>query len=252
MSSVPDNWYEKFFAGINCEIWERAASDEWTKQEVDFLIKSLQVVPGDSLLDVPCGFGRHALALAKQGYSITAIDISDEFIKKLKARILKDDLPIEVIHADILTVDLSEAAKFDGAYCLGNSFGFFDYSGMQIFTTKIAEALRPGSKFIINSGMVAESVIPNFAKTRSFTLGDLTMDVSNHYDAGESCMTSSLRYIWDDKVEVHRFKHYVYTLGEITRLLKDAGLKVLEVFSSADRTAYQFGDEQMYLVAEKK
>lgn len=35
-NDVPDNWYETFFSGINCEIWEKAVTPEWTNAEVEF------------------------------------------------------------------------------------------------------------------------------------------------------------------------------------------------------------------------
>lgn len=249
--TVPDNWYETFFEGVNCEMWEKAVTPEWTNAEVEFLKKHLQVVPGDSLLDVPSGFGRHALALAREGYSVTAIDISAAFVKKLKKKIQADDLPIEAVRSDFLTLEFPENSKFDGAYCLGNSFGYVDYEGMRTFTGKIAGALRPGSKFIINSGVVAESILPNFPKSNSYTLGDLKMEIVNDYNPAESYMTSDLRYTRGNRVEEHRFKHYVFTISEIHRLLKEAGLHVLNVFSTTDGKGYKLGDQQMYLVAEK-
>ena len=36
--NIPDNWYESFFSGINCEMWEKAATKEWTDAEVAFLM----------------------------------------------------------------------------------------------------------------------------------------------------------------------------------------------------------------------
>lgn len=47
-----------------------------TAEEVDFVIDELRLKPGAAILDVGCGTGRHAVALARKGYSVTGIDLS--------------------------------------------------------------------------------------------------------------------------------------------------------------------------------
>src|SRR4051812_31850957 len=101
---IPDNWYETFFQGINCEMWQKAGTKEWTDAEVAFLISVFNLSKGSKILDLPCGTGRHSLELAVQGYNMTAIDISAEFINSLKAKVAIQNLPIEIIHANILSL----------------------------------------------------------------------------------------------------------------------------------------------------
>lgn len=249
MNSIQNDWYIYFFAGLNCTMWERAVTPEWTRQEADFLVHELNVAPGAALLDVPCGFGRHTLELARRGYRLTGIDISDQYTRQLHEQATAEQLPIRVIHGDILTSDLGTG--FDGAYCLGNSFGYVDYAGMQAFVRNVASALRPGARFVINSGVVAESILPNFPKTKHYVLGDLTMDIRNTYVVSESYMATELTYTQHGHIEQHRFKHYVYTLSEISRLLAAHGLQTLSVYGATNRKPYQLGDAQLYLVAEK-
>lgn len=249
MNTIQNEWYTDFFAGLNCAMWERAVTNEWTNAEVDLLLATLNVSPGAALLDVPCGFGRHALELARRGYCPTGVDVSAEFVETLRARASAERLPVRVIHGDALTTELPHA--FDGAYCLGNSFGYVDYDGMRTFVQKVANALKPGARFVINSGLVAESILPNFPRTKHFVLGDLTMDIRNTYEVGESYMATELTYTQADRVEQHYFKHYVYTLAEIKRLLAGCGLQPVVVYNSTEQHRYDLGDAQMYLVAEK-
>ncbi|MEL7156590.1 MAG: class I SAM-dependent methyltransferase, partial [Actinomycetota bacterium] len=56
-----------------------------TAQEVGALIDLLDLRPGDRVLDVGCGPGRHALALAEAGMAVTGIDISPRFIDLARA-----------------------------------------------------------------------------------------------------------------------------------------------------------------------
>jgi len=52
-----------------------------TEQEVTFLVDVLGLAPGSRVLDVGCGPGRHALALARQGIEVLGVDISDRFVE---------------------------------------------------------------------------------------------------------------------------------------------------------------------------
>lgn len=251
-NQVNDNWYEDFFHGLTCEIWEKAIPDEVTKQEVDFLLSELNVQKGQHILDLPCGFGRHAIELANSGLKVTAIDISETFMEVLISKIRAEKLNITAIHGDILTTEIK--GKFSGAVCLGNSFGYFNLDKMQVFVEKVAAALEPGAKFIINSGMIAESILPNllkYAENRIYNFGNINMEVINTYQVEDSYLVSNLLYTKEGKTEQTAFKHYVFTLAEVKRLLKRCGLSILSTYSSVTKEAYKLGDQQIYIVAEK-
>ena len=249
-NKVKDNWYEDFFQGINCELWEKAVSPDWTKQETDFLIGELNLKKGQHLLDIPCGFGRHSIEFAKRGFHVTGIDISQTFITGLTAKIKSDKLNITAIRADILTMQLNQ--KFSGAICMGNSFGYFNFDKMKLFVEKVSSGLETGGRFIINSGMIAESILPNFSKNKSFTFDNITMDITNIYDVGDNYMVSTILYTKETRKEEHSFKHYVFTLGEVKRLLQLYGLITIATYSSPSKATYNLGDQQIYIVSEKK
>jgi SAM-dependent methyltransferase len=51
-----------------------------THQEVDFLVGALGLAPGVRVLDIGCGPGRHAHALAARGFEVVGVDLSERFI----------------------------------------------------------------------------------------------------------------------------------------------------------------------------
>lgn len=51
-----------------------------TENEVAFLVDQLGLVAGDRVLDVGCGPGRHAHALAERGIEVVGVDISQRFV----------------------------------------------------------------------------------------------------------------------------------------------------------------------------
>ena len=52
-----------------------------TAQEVRFIIDALRLEPGDRLLDVGCGPGRHSRALRESGIDVVGLDISLDFLR---------------------------------------------------------------------------------------------------------------------------------------------------------------------------
>jgi cyclopropane fatty-acyl-phospholipid synthase-like methyltransferase len=72
------------------------------------LASELCLKQGQQLLDIPCGFGRHAVEFSKRGYKVTCIDISHTFISALIQKIKSHKLSVEAIQADILIVNLSQ------------------------------------------------------------------------------------------------------------------------------------------------
>lgn len=248
-TAIPDNWYETFFRGINCEMWEKAITPEWTNAEVAFIQDIMNLPAGASVLDIPCGTGRHTVMLARQGFQLTAVDIVEDYINSLKEIVEAEQLPVNIMHANILFVQLDSV--YDGAFCLGNCFGYFSYEGMQTFIQKVAAALKPGAKWIIHSGLMAESFLTKFIKEKTYELPGLTMHINNDYDEWNSCLLTTLTYTKDGKEEVHRFKHHVYTIAEVIRLLKKYGLKTISLYSSTNKETFHLGDAQVYMVAEK-
>ena len=246
---VQDNWYEHFFSGINCEMWERAIPDDLSAKEVDYLIGIMDVKKGAEILDIPSGFGRLAIPMANKGMNLTCIDISEQFMSGLERKVEEERLPIRTIRGNILTLDLK--GMYDGAYCMGNSFGYFDFTGMNQFVKKISTCLKPGAKFVINSGMAAESILTHFPQEKSYVLGDLTMHINNEYIVEDSCLVPHLTYTKNGVSEIHHFKHYVYTIAEIKRLLVSYDLKIIALHSGFQKEPFVLGSPQVFIVCEK-
>lgn len=152
-----ENWYKTFFNGLAVELWHYIPTPAFTQSEVDFIKEISGIKANGKILDVPCGSGRHTLALAAQGFHLTGVDISPENICMLRAA--AGTLPISAVCADIMEYTIEDA--HDAAICMGNSFSYFPYDRMVQFAAKICNALKPGGVFIVNSGTIAESLCPH-------------------------------------------------------------------------------------------
>ena len=254
---IPYMWYHDFFHGLPQDAWRAAQTDEQTQLDLELLVEMLEFGPGDRLLDVFCGYGRHALPLSRMGARVTGVDISDEYIADLKANAGK--LPLTAVQGDFLQLtnaDLAVDALFDAAYCLGNSFSFFPRSDMLSFLTRIGSLLKPGGRFLAHSEMIAESVLPEYQARNWQPIGDgvehpILLLVENEYDPLESRIDSHLTYVRDGVTQTRLAQHYVYTLAELSRLFTETGFHMTACYGTVNGYPYALGDEAVWLVAEK-
>jgi len=259
---VPSNWYEDFFHGVTLDLWRKAIPSEQTKAESEFLINNLACDAGAHLLDLPCGNGRLSFELAERGYRVTGIDISEEFIHEARS-INRDQppatptsrdsdavAPVEFVLGDMRRIE--GEGIYDGAFCFGNSFAFLEYADMEKFLSGIARALKPNTRFIIETGMAAESVLRKFEEEATDEIGDITFTTRERYLAEESCIESEYIFERDGKTETRLAKEWIYTVAEIRRMLARAGFLVLELYGSLKCEAYKLGSEELFVIAQTR
>jgi SAM-dependent methyltransferase len=121
-----------------------------TDPEVEFLVDALGLVPGQEVLDVGCGPGRHALALTRRGLRVTGVDASAEFVALAAANAAAEGLSVRF---DVLDVrDLDADGEFDAAICLCQ--GWFGLLGgrdeVEVFR-RIVAAVRPGGSIAVSA-----------------------------------------------------------------------------------------------------
>ena len=74
-----DHWFEGLADHLGAA-YLRYSFTKGTDNEVAFLVDALGLVPGQRVLDVGCGPGRHALALGALGYDVVGVDVSQRFV----------------------------------------------------------------------------------------------------------------------------------------------------------------------------
>ncbi len=139
-----ENTNSTFFDGYYKEIWRLIFPEKTTLAEVDFIISDAKLDPGNSVLDIMCGYGRHSLELARKGLDVTAVDNLPDYINEIKEKARAENLPVECICADVLEMQLEK--KYDAALCMGNSLQFFNEEDTMRLLSNISEHLKTGRK----------------------------------------------------------------------------------------------------------
>ena len=239
------NWFETFFEGLALDMWRGAMTAEQTTREAAFLAERLELKPGMSALDVPCGNGRHAGALAQRGVRMTGVDLSAGFLEEAR----RTDPGIEWVHGDMR--NLPWRGRFDAAYCWGNSFGYFEPDECQRFLEAVAAALRPGGRFLLECGAVAESLLPTLQAERRMRIGDIDFHSRNTYVAAESRMDITYTFIRGQQHEEKPIHQWVHTAGEIRRMLRRAGMEPMEAFGDLEGAPYALGSPRFIGLARR-
>jgi 2-polyprenyl-3-methyl-5-hydroxy-6-metoxy-1,4-benzoquinol methylase len=219
---VPSNWWETFFEGVAVSMWLQALPPEHTTREADSLARLLDAPPGGELLDVPCGGGRLSLALAERGYRVTGVDWSTEFLGHARSGRGSDRVTWE--QRDMR--DLPWQGRFDGAFCVGNSFGYLDDEGNVAFLRAVREALKPGGRLVLETPMVLENLLGHLHDRPWWKVGEVYLLVMNQYDHTSGRLEIEYTFVSNGRVDVRRGSHRAYTFRDLVELIEGAGFTV--------------------------
>ena len=216
----PGPWFNEVAAFLGPAYWAPgtgrvAAFTRGTDQEVGFLVDALGLRAGQHVLDVGCGPGRHALALAARGIRVTGVDASPDFVELATAAAKEAGLPASFEVLDVR--DLAADAEFDAALCLcQGGFGLLGGRDDLPAFARIAAAVRRG-------GCLAVSAFSLVFAARHLERGE-TLDAAT----GVLHEVATLR---NDQGEQRTADLWTtcFTARELERLAERAGLDVLAV-----------------------
>ncbi len=252
-SRIPSDWYQTFFTAPVMRFWEAAVPQAATDAEVAFILRHIAAAPPASILDVPCGSGRHALALASMGFAVTGIDLSEASLGRAEAlaRSARLGAGAEVRFARANMLELEVARPTDALLCLGNSLGYFEPALTHQLFCKFAAALRVGGRLIVDTSICAESVLP-LATERVFSFPGGTYQQEITYDASQSIINTRAQLTIDGCKHELRYRHFVMTSGELVRSVTHAGFDLCRLCGDTEDGAFGPGSPRLLLVAARR
>jgi len=193
-----------------------------TEQEVSFLVDALGVTAGDRVVDVGCGPGRHAVALAARGIDVVGVDLSPRFAGLAARRATAGEgragaavfaagdaraLPVRTGGADAVI-----------SLCQGG-FGLVGDDDVSVLR-EIRRVLRPG-------GLAALTAFSAYFQVRHLEEGD-------DFDAAAGASTELTSIRGEGGAErPFRMRATVFTPRELRLLCAAAGLSVRSIWSVA-------------------
>lgn len=243
--------------------WEELFNDDYLRTvapldaaqvaaEADWIEHALGVEAGAAALDVGCGVGRHALALAQRGYDVTGIDLSPTMVQRAQSLCLGAPRQPSFSVVDMLALDYEEC--FDAAYCVGSSFGFFDDQRNADVATRIHRALKDNGTFLLQVINRDHAIQSQPAMAWFEGDGCVCMEESS-----VNYITSRLNVkrtvIFDDgRQREIEYSVRLYSLHELGQLLHQSGFRILEVSGHVRTPGAFFGpsSRELIILAQKR
>lgn len=246
MSNINDN----FFDGHYKEIWKALIPEELTGKEVEFMIAHFNLQPGSCVLDLMCGYGRHALALGRKGINVEAVDNLGDYIKEINETANTEGLPVKAEKADVIQYAIKDQA--DLAICMGNSLNFFNGANTSTLLSNIAAHLTKGGFLLINSWSIAEIVFHKLQTNTWSQIGGFKfLNTASLSFQPTRVEVESIMIAPDGSSETKKGIDYIFSINELETMLANAGLQLKEVYSIPGRKKFSVGEPRAYLVAQK-
>ena len=248
--NATNEWWETFFHGPWGEWQARGFMQDHTEAEADFIVGALGLAPGSMVLDVACGTGRHAIELATRGIDTTGIDFNGDTLLLAEAAAAQRDVTPRFLKSDMRCLRFHEA--FDAAYCFWTSFGYFEDESHDLVAAKrVAEALRPGGRFLVDIH-TTETILPIFESSNTMPLdeaGDNKLRQERHIDFERGRVEATWTFVEDGQERSSQSSLRLYSYHELCALLREAGFRSFKGYDTLTGEPFRMGARRLGLVA---
>jgi SAM-dependent methyltransferase len=246
-------WYRRFFGTAYLDVYGRHLAPEVAEREVRFVERALGLQPGDRVLDLCCGPGRHAVLLAERGLRVTALDLSQPYLDAAAAEATRRGVAIETVCTDMRAPGFD--GRFDAVINMFSSFGYLESPAEDAKVLRgVATALRPAGSALFDL-INREWVVRNQVADESHPATGGTM----HHEHRELDLVTSRNHVTfvalapdGSRRELGGHHIRLYTLTEIIGMLESAGLAFARAYGGFDGEPYAVDTRRMIVVATKR
>lgn len=203
--------------------------------------------------DIGCGIGLDSIALAMNGHSITAFDISSKMIEEVKQNALKYKVDIETHTHSFESVPKNYNGKFNFVVSVGNTIAHLDKKQLERAIKKIYGLLLPGGKVflhILNYGLIKkENKRINNIANRDGKI------IIRFYDFRKDDLDFNILSFPQNlpkEFQLVTTKHYPHTTSEIKSYLKEAGFNRIKFTKNFTGKKFNAGDSKDIFIEATK
>lgn len=234
-NAYTETWFELFLAGQD--------SDQ-TAHEVDFLLRSLPRPSVSHVLDVCCGYGRHAGLLANEGYRVLGIDRDTHVIDCARSRHASQNLTFQ---AHDMTRLAELRGPFDAVICMWQSFGYHDPATNRDVLRQMTSLLPIGGRIVMD--IYNRDFFTARQGTRASEVRGVEVVTSQRLEGDRLIVDLAYR----DRLQQETFDWQVFTPLAVTELAASVGLApVLACTSFDESVAPSSNRPRMQLVFAKQ
>lgn len=250
-----NDWCFRFFNTPDyLDIYKDMTGPVRTQIELDFCKRVLKWKRNDSILDAPCGAGRHSLHIAFRGYHVTGLDFSNYLlgVALAKSARLPEESPDPRFVRGLLQKLPFPSNCFNSIICMFSSFGYGETEEDNLAVMKeFARVLKPDGKVLIDL-MNRHFIVSHLNSVyTSFKKGlrvreERTLTNDRH-------RLHNLITVQDREGNKRRYLYnpWLYNGWELALLANQADLQVDNIYGDFDEQPYETESQRAMLVAKK-
>jgi cyclopropane fatty-acyl-phospholipid synthase-like methyltransferase len=245
-------WWVDYFDERYLDVFAESFSEEHTAREAEAISGFLDLPPEAEILDLACGQGRHAVALAQRGYRVTGLDLSPTLLAHARERAATAGVMVTWVEGDMRALEWR--AQFDAIINITTAFGYFGTDEEnETVLRQAAAALRPGGQFLIET-LHRDYIVREYQQHDWYETDHGTLVwVLRLFDAVRGRTTVVERYRTEDGVEGERYHNIrVFTATELHAMLHRAGLEPVETLGDWDGQAFSFDSTRLIIRAARQ
>jgi SAM-dependent methyltransferase len=230
---------------------------ETIQRSVDWLIATLGIQAGDTVLDLGCGPGLYAACLAEKGLRITGVDYSRRSIDYATQYAGQNNLDIHYRYQDYLT--LKDKNLYDAALLIYGDLCPLSPTQRRTLLANVRRALKPGGHFVLDVTTRAHrqkhgnrhgwyAAVQGFWKPGPH----LTLEEGFDYPEQSIFLDQAIVIEANGKVSVYRNWFQDFSRGSITGELEQAGFAVKSVWNDLLGTPFTEDTDWIGLITQKK
>lgn len=230
---------------------------ETIDKSVGWMMGTLDLAPGDKLLDLGCGPGLYANRFAQLGLRVTGVDYSKRSIEY--ARSYAEMMRLEITYRYEDYLDLADEGLYDAAVLIFGDYCVLDPEGRQQLLRNIHRALKPGGKFVmdVSSPHLAYHQVEKtswYAVEAGFwrPTPHLVLETGFKYPEKMIYLDQYIVIDEDGTTVVYRNWFQDFDRELIVAELASGGFEVLSVWSDLTGTPYREESEWIGVVAQRR
>lgn len=188
---------------------------------------------GGSILDIGCGTGELVMALAKDGYRSSGVDLSAEMIEKARGEAKAQGLAGDFQVGDMRKLHQLYQEPLNGVLCFGNTIVHLtNMQEIREFFAQVFELLHPGGRLlfqIVNYDRILAKRITELPVIKNDEK-QLTFYRHYDYDSTANLIHFNTRLVVNGEEKTHSVPLYPLTSGEIKMMLGAEGFQKPEFF----------------------
>ena len=226
------NWAQEYFERGYGQRWGLAAPDERVRIETSGIWKILQLLETSRVVDIGCGHGRHAVALAERGSAVVAVDFADRLLRR--ARHLACDARVSVlwIRGDMRMLPLQNDCA--DAVLITDSFGFFETE------TEHEAVMREARRILRDLGSLMLKVVNGVPILAAFRENEreqrdgVEVSISNTLTLDPPRMTQRLTVNGSGGQGTYERRQRLYRAEDLQAVLERCGFSVTGIFANTE------------------